>query len=492
MVHVRIKITMILCFAIIFFTCISCTDINESCTMSDREAGIFPDYSGVTFPPNIAPANFTINEDADKFIVKIHSQGGNEINIMSGKGTIRIPGRKWKKVLDSSKGRDMYIEVFARQDGQWIKFRTIINHVANEPVDRYLVYRLIEPGFETWNNMGIYQRCLESFNEKPVMKNNMSRGNCMNCHSFSSHNSDIMMFHMRAQNSGTIIFRDDKLEKVNTKTDRTLSAGVYPSWHPQGQYIAFSVNNIVQMFHSVSRNRIDVIDTLSDVVLYDVARRQISTCPSLSTGENFETFPSWSPDGKHLYYCSAKSVDLNRYDQIRYDLLRISFNPLTGHFSDVDTVVSASSEGKSVSFPRVSPDGRYVMFCLSDYGNFSIWHPESDLWLKDLETGEIRKSEINSDQTESYHTWSSNGRWIVFSSRRLDGLFTRPFFAYFDQGGRAHKPFIMPQRDPSFYKTFMKSYNIPELVKSKVRLDPRKLARKAKEDPLPVTFVNNQ
>ncbi|MCX6302531.1 MAG: hypothetical protein NTW82_10135 [Bacteroidia bacterium] len=468
----------------------ACSGVDKSCTMSEREAKIFPDYSDVTFPPNIAPANFIIEENAQKYIVKIHSQDKDQITIRSGKGTIRIPARLWKKVLQSCRGGDMFVEVYAKQDGKWIKYRTIINYIANETIDEYLVYRLIEPGFETWNKIGIYQRCLENFSEKPVMVNNMSDGNCMNCHAFSSNNSSIMMFHMRAQNAGTIIFRDNMLEKVNTKTDKTISAGVYPSWHPDGQYIAFSVNSIVQMFHSVSKNIVDVIDTLSDVVLYDTRNRQISTAESLSSKDRFETFPSWSPDGKYLYFCSAKKIDLEKYDQIRYDLLRISFDPETKHFGKADTVVLASARGLSVSFPRASPDGRYLLFCMSEYGNFSIWHPESDLYLKDLITGEISRPDINSPQTESYHTWSSSGRWIVFSSRRLDGLFTRPFFAYFDPSGKAHKPFILPQKDPAFYKTFIKSYNVPELVISRVKLNPRILSRTVRQDPIQATFDN--
>ncbi len=482
----------IIWFVFLCFIAAACSDRNKSYTMVDREAAIFPDYSEVTFPPNIAPANFIVNEDAEKFVVKIHSGESNEITVKSGKGIIRIPVRKWKKVLQSCRDRDMYVEVYAKRDGEWIKFRTIINHIANETIDEYLVYRLIEPGFESWNKMGIYQRCLENFNENPIMVNNMSDGNCMNCHAFSANKSNIMMFHMRAQNAGTIIFKDKKLEKVNTKTDKTISGGVYPSWHPDGQYIAFSVNNIVQMFHSVRENRIDVIDTLSDVVLYDTRTRQISTCKALSTKENFETFPSWSPDGKHLYYCSAKSIELDRYDQIRYDLLRIAFDPRSKQFGEVDTVIYASVKGLSVSFPRVSPDGRYVLFCLSDYGNFSIWHPESDLYIKDLVTGEISRPDINSQETESYHSWSSTGRWLVFSSRRLDGLFTRPFFTYFDSTGKAHKPFILPQKDPSFYTTFIKSYNVPELVTSRIWLNPRILSKTAHENAIQATFSSNE
>jgi hypothetical protein len=475
-------------FMVLMVFSFGCSGNLRSFSEVGRDASIFPDFNGVTFPPNIAPANFLIREDAEKFRVNIHAQGKYGITINSRNGKVIIPEGGWKKLLKACRGNDLFVDVYAKKNGKWMKFNTIIDHVANENVDKYLVYRLIEPGFETWNKMGIYQRCLESFSETPVMINDMSDGNCMNCHAFCLNNSNTMMFHMRAQHGGTIIYRNNKLEKVNTKTSNTLSAGVYPSWHPGGRFIAFSVNNIVQMFHSAPGIKVDVIDTLSDVVIYDTETRNISTCDALSSKENFETFPSWSPDGKYLYYCSAKAIPLENYNQIRYDLFRIAFDPESKRFGAVDTVVAVSKKGHSISFPRVSPDGRYLLFCMADYGNFTIWHPESDLWLKDLKTGEITKPDINSGQTESYHTWSSSGRWIVFSSRRLDGMFTRPFLAYFDTSGQAHKPFILPQKDPSFYNTFIKSYNVPELVTSRVKLNPRKLQGVTFDEAIPATY----
>lgn len=475
----------------IFLICLAayaCSGKMSSFTEADREATIFPDYSNVTFPPNIAPANFVIKEKAERFMALIHSPDGNEITIHSGNGKIIIPQKKWKRLLQARIGKDLIVDIFARNNRRWTKFRSIVNHVAAEKIDDYLVYRLIEPGFETWNKMGIYQRCLENYDEKPIMINDMSDGNCMNCHAFCSNNNNTMMFHMRAQHAGTVIFQNGKLEKINTKTDKTISPGVYPAWHPGGHYIAFSVNSIVQIFHSLPERKIDVIDTLSDVVLFDVETNKISTCEALSTKENFETFPAWSPDGKYLYYCSAKIVPLQKYDQIRYNLLRIAFDPVSKQFGNVDTVVSAAAKRLSVSFPRVSPDGKYVLFCMSAYGNFSIWHPESDLYLKNIQTGEIVKPDINSSQADSYHTWSSTGRWIVFSSRRINGLFTHPFFAYFDSTGIAHKPFILPQKDPSYYDTFIKSYNVPELVTSEVRLNPRILSGMVYAKAVQATF----
>jgi len=480
----------LLILAIIF--CQACSDKIPTFTESGREVQILPDYSGITLPPNIAPLNFVIKEKGEKYLVRLYEEGGETVTIESSTGNIRIPEGKWKKLLHLCKGKELLVDIFVKNDSGWVKFPKIINNVAVDPIDSYLVYRLIDPGFESWNKMGIYQRCLENFTESPIMINSMSDNNCMNCHSFSRNDSRTMMFHMRAKHAGTIIYREGELTKVNTKTDHTMSPGVYPSWHTGGRYIAFSVNKIGQVFHSSGQSKIEVIDTLSDIVVFDTEQNKVFTCPEISSTDRLETFPTWSPDGKHLYFCSAAALPLAQYNQIRYDLLRVSFDVATCRFGPVDTIVQASRNGHSVSFPRISPDGKYLLYCQSDFGNFSIWHRESDLFLKDLESDEIIKPDVNSSQSESYHTWSSSGRWIVISSRRINGLFTRPYFSYFDTSGKAHKPFLLPQKNPEFYSTFMKSYNIPELVTSKVKLNPHSLSNIVNSEAEITTFMNNQ
>ena len=131
---------------------------------------------------------------------------------------------------------------------------------------------------------------------------------------------------------------------------------------------------------------------------------------------------------------------------------------------------------RSCAVPRVSPDGRYVLFTLADFGQFHIWHSSSDLYVKDLATGEVRPLEAaNSKGVDSYHTWSSNGRWIVFSSRRDDGSYTRPYIAYFDTKGQAHKAFILPQADPEQNLLLTKSYNVPELTRDAVSISSEEL-----------------
>jgi len=129
------------------------------------------------------------------------------------------------------------------------------------------------------------------------------------------------------------------------------------------------------------------------------------------------------------------------------------------------------------------------MFTLVDYGNFSIWHKEADLFLLDMKTGQTRRiDEVNSDNTESYHSWSSNSRWFVFSSRRMDGLYTRPFIAYLDENGKARKPFLLPQANTDYYDQLLYSFNIPEFVSGKVEVDPNQADKLLDSGIKKVTF----
>ena len=227
------------------------------------------------------------------------------------------------------------------------------------------------------------------------------------------------------------------------------------------------------------------MDFASNVVVYDVKRHEIITSHQLFSPSAFETFPHFSPDGKTLYYCSADSVAMpDAYNQVKYSLCSIPFNAETRTFGEqTDTLYNAHKENKSVSFPRISPDGKYLMFTLSDYGNFSIWHKEADLYLADLENDSIAPlTALNSPDVESYHSWSSNGRWVVFSSRRNNGLYTQPFIAYMDEDGTPHKPFLLPQEGKNHYDMLMKSFNIPEFVSGEVSATGYEISQKAKTD----------
>lgn len=105
--------------------------------------------------------------------------------------------------------------------------------------------------------------------------------------------------------------------------------------------------------------------------------------------------------------------------------------------------------------------------------------------MLDLSTGAIHECEaVNSDRSDTYHSWASNSRWFVFASKRGDGQYGKPYFAYLDKEGRTYKPFVLPQKDPEHYFQTFKSYNIPELSKSPLPFDAVKIRQVYEKIPV--------
>ncbi|MCK9300097.1 MAG: hypothetical protein M0P23_01840 [Bacteroidales bacterium] len=463
------------------------TELNKAVTIS-------PDYRDLVIPCNIAPLNFNVDVPAEKIVVRI--QGGDDKTILLKGPKVQIPIKKWQALLEANKSGKYTVEVFARDEGKWSRYKTFTNTIAADSIDEYLSYRLIEPSYVLYENLSIRQRHLGSFWEKDIYNNNLVSEKedfqCINCHSYQNYQTDNMQFHARAHHAGTMIVSDGVPQKVNLKTEQLISGGVYPAWHPFEKLIAYSVNNTNQLFHSKDIQKVEVLDRNSDLILYDIEKNQVSIIQNDSIA--LETFPSWSPDGKTLYYSSARfesrtgdrESDLaTYYQEVKYNIFSLPFDIEKRSFGKARLLVDAESIGMSALLPRISPDGKYLLFSMAEYGTFHIWHKNSDLYLVDLQANTIRSmEELNSKDTESYHSWSSNGRWIVFSSRRDDGSYTRPYIAYFDKQGQAGKPFILPQKDPDFHQGFMKSYNIPEFMKEPVSISPRKFARSLKGDAI--------
>lgn len=437
---------------------------------------IYPDYAETTVPKNIAPLNFKMLGIPKKAVLNL-SCGGQEINVKGP--SFDIPAEGWKSL--TSLCQDITARIFAEEDGGWKAYSPFTIHVSPDAIDPYVTYRLIEPGYETWNGIGLYQRCLEDFTQTAVIENDKTGTNCMNCHSFADRNPEKMVFHMRGKNGGTYLIDGEKVEKLNTKTPQTISALVYPQWHPGARYIAFSVNDIFQVFHSTDRNRIEVYDTMSDVVIYDVDRHEVTSSPLLMREDRFETYPSFSPDGRTLYFCTSPAREMPKdYKDVQYAICSIGFDPETGTFGE--TVDTLYRHGSAV-FPRLSPDGHFLMFTESAYGCFPIWHKDADIKMIDLKDGAtLEMTELNSADVDSYHSWSSSSRWVIFSSRREDGLYTRLYISHIDEYGNCTKPFMLPQKDPDFSKGFFKSFNIPEFTAGKVVAQEKDMADCAVND----------
>ncbi|MBP3227732.1 MAG: PD40 domain-containing protein [Bacteroidaceae bacterium] len=467
--------------------------VPDGATPVKEQAAIYPDYIDVTVPPNIAPLNFLSENEGDAFVAAVRGKAGEIVAAAGSDAKLQFDPAEWRRLLQASKGQTLSVTLYARRDGAWVSFPAWSLDVAPDNIDRYLSYRLIEPSYELYRQLGLYQRDLETFDEFTIYENNRDyeedNNHCVNCHNYQAYDTKRMLFHVRAKHGGTVFIQDGKVRKMNMKVDSVLSNCVYPTWHPTQPWVVFSSNLTGQAFQMRNQNKIEVVDYGSDLVFYDAERGTLTNI--LKTDLDMETFPCWAPDGRKLYYCMAHvdsfvgkpdsvrpDIVMQLHDSLRYNIYSLTFDPTTRRFGEPQIEVRCDTigGGQSATVPRVSPDGRYLLFTLGGYGQFHIWHGDSEQWVKDLQTGRVYPlTAANSPEQDSYHTWSSNGRWIAFSSRREDANFTRPAIAYFDRDGRPRKAFILPQEDPEYHRLFFKSYNVPELTRSRVPLSPDQL-----------------
>ena len=458
-------------------------------TISRQKAALYPDYSDTVLPVNIAPLNFEIQEPGDEFCTVL--TGGTDQIIVAGR-SVQFPLPLWKQLLANNQGRTINIDIYIAthlHSGKtsWTKFPTIVNTISKDPVDSWLTYRKIEPGYEFYSDIALYQRNMETFDEKIlVYAPRIGKQTCVNCHSFQNHRTDSWMYHVRVVEEGTVLTHHGTTSKRKFPTGRQGESCAYPAWHPTLPLIAFSENSTFQMFHERDLNKVEVMDIYSTLKIYNVETDQLIPLESVETPNSWETFPHWAPDGQSLYYCSANFEYKNtnakqnprverglRHKEVKYSICRRKFDQQTQTFGQEETVIDAKENGKSAVHPRLSPDGRFLVYTLFDYGTFPIWHRESDLWMKDLQTGETRAlQEVNSNETESWHNFDSSGRWLILSTRREDGLFTQLYLSHFDPNGKLSKPLALPQKKPVESLQKLKSYNIPEFTVEPVRNTP--------------------
>lgn len=459
--------------------------LSNSVYGSDGPAIIYPDYKEVTIPSNIAPLNFHYAvKGADKAVTTFSV--GNRTVTKRGL-EVKWSVRQWKNFLAEAAGRTISVVSEVKTGDEIINDSWSI-YVSADEIDPYLTYRLIEPAYQMWNEVSIKERNIETFEERVICDYKHTDNSCMNCHVHSQQRGDLSMFYIRGRNGGAILNRDGGLRKLTLNTEGMVSGTVYGEVHPSGKYGVFSTNVVIPSFHAMAGKRMEVYDTASDLTVSDFDNNRMINLPHVAREDRFETFPCFSADGNYVFYCVADTLPVpEQLMQLRYSLVRAAFDVNTGEIGEqVDTIWSGEKHDASACHPKASPDGRWVMFTNASYGTFPINHSESTLNMVNLETGEINTMDaVKGDKSDTYHSWSSSSRWFVFASKRGDGQYGKPYFCHLDENGNPSKPFVLPQKSAFFYEYNLKSFNIPDLGKTKTEITLRDAARmfKAESEP---------
>jgi hypothetical protein len=473
----------IIVFAVILISC-SDNKLPDAYKEIDQTVKITPDYQGITLPPNIAPLNFRIDDTAQSYLVNIFGESGSGITITSTSGNIIIPEKGWRKLLIANKGKNLIYEIFTKNN-EWYKYKSFKNRVALEDVDRYVAYRKIHPSHNTWSVMGLYQRDLQTYHEETIIDNNNFQQGCCHCHAFLNNKPDRILAGIRSPEygSGLLLIEDNEVKEIGVRFGFT-------TWHPNGKQIVFSMNKPKLLLHTERNEMRDIVDLDSWIGYFDLTLNKAKAIPQLAQKDRLENYPIFSADGRYLYYTEApklwtdtKKISIQQYNKIKYSLKRIPYNPQTDQWGEPEVILSSDVTGLSINQPRLSPDGRWISFAMCAYGCWPSYHPNSDLYLLDLNSQRndgayhYKKMEINSKECESWQGWSSNSRWLVFSSKRNNPLYNRVHLAHIDTEGRLYKAFVIPQYEPGFYESYLRTYTIPEFLAQPIEVKGEKLAR---------------
>lgn len=475
----------LICISALILLLAGCNSpLPDSVYGSEGPAIIYPDYKGTTVPVNIAPLNFHYAMESAKKAVTTFTAGGKTVTKRGLE--VRWGLKEWRRLLSDAAGGTISVTSEVRTVDGTVNDSWSI-YVCNDVIDPYLTYRLIEPAYQMWNEVSIVERDITSFRERTICDYRNTDNACMNCHIHGQQRGDLSMFYIRGRRGGAILNREGTLRKLTLNADGMLSGTVYGDIHPSGRYGVFSTNIIIPGFHTMAGERMEVYDTASDLTVADFDNNRMLNPAHVARQDKFETFPCFSADGEWVFFCSADTLALpQQIKQVRYSLLKAPFDAGTGVIGEqIDTVWNAERHQASACHPKASPDGRWLMFTNASYGTFPINHSESTLNMVDLGTGEINTLVgVHGDKSDTYHCWSSDSRWFVFASKRGDGQYGKPWFCHLDEDGNPTKPFVLPQKSAFFYEYNLKSFNIPDLSKTRTEIsyrDSRRMFRSESE-----------
>jgi len=311
---------------------------------------------------------------------------------------------------------------------------------------------------------------------------------CANCHSFSRDGKTLGMdLDGPANDKGLYVLTSIKPEMAirnqdviswSSIRDQTVSPsriGFMSQVSPDGKYVLTMLRGLekklADSYYVVNFKDYRFLQvfypTRGVLAWYNRATGRRQTLPGADDPRYVQTNAVWSPDGKYVVFARAEAKDpypkgqklaehanSPEETQIQYDLYRIPFNE--GKGGEPVPIAGASQNGMSNSFPKVSPDGRWIVFVKCR--NAQLMRPDSQLYIVPVEGGIARRMRCNTPLMNSWHSFSPNGRWLVFSSKSRTP-YTQMFLTHLDSEGNDSPPILIDNSTAA-----NRAVNIPEFV----------------------------
>ena len=439
---------------------------------------------GAVFPPNLC-SPFVEWSDVHNNLWQVTlavPDASLEWTFLSAKQRWRIPDGVWRQVKQHAVGRRASLWVKGiKRSGLWSKAPSHVHrsqgvnfHVSEDPADNAVVYRLISPPVHNFKTPDMFVRDVRERRQKLFLSARQQY--CLNCHCFSSKTGTRGKLGLQVRYKGTdpqphrmyfALYDIDKQCGQKMILPFKIQMTTFMAWSPDETKLALSANQQIGGFKPVVLETQASGEPTSDIAVYDAARGTVWMLPGASGPKDLEIYPAWTPDGKSIVFSSAPTG--RHAAQTQYEIFVVPYNE--GFGGPREPVRGASQNGKSNYYARFSPDGKWFTFTRSDWG--SLIKASSDIYIMpaDLKT-DPRPLECNTPYTaDSWHSWSSNSRWLVFATKRDDGILARLYLTHIDHEGHASPAVRLPLEDPHQRLCF----NIPEFVASVPPVEERRL-----------------
>ncbi len=449
---------------------------------------------GTLFPPESVAPTFLWEDtaqDVRRWDVVVRDAAGREVLQASVDAPRWRPSEDdWKQIKRRSLERDAEVTVTGIGGANQAPSSARVHiRTSKDEVGDSLFYREVplpflkavqDPSRIRWRYGTIDQEA-----GPPIVLQNLPV--CGNCHSFADNGSTLgldvdygsdkgaygilpVSKHMVLDDAKIITWDDYKRE------DGELTFGLLSRVSPTGRYVISTVKDrsvfvampdlmISQLFFPIK----------GILVVYDREKKTFAALPGADDPQYVQTNAAWSPDGKEIVFAKAKAYRAEHLEQknsaivdnkdvpeftvdkkpFRYDLYRIPFND--GKGGTPQLLEGASNDGMSNFFPKYSPDGKWIVFCKAK--SYMLLQPDSELYIVPAGGGVARRLRYNTARMNSWHSWSSNSRWLVFSSK-VNGPYTQLFLTHIDENGNDSPPVLLER-----FTSPDRAANIPEFVK---------------------------
>ncbi len=466
---------------------------------------VYP-FDGSLFPPEIiAPEVWwdDAHSGANRWRVRIDFGDAGDPIEMVVDSTSWIPDRQlWEVIKRRSSETNAQVTVTGLRSVLGLRRRissdSVVFATSTDSVGAPIYYRDVPLPFRfALRNVPMIRWRLgdiSSYDPPPTVLTNLPV--CGNCHSFSNDGKMLGMDVDIGNDKGAYVLTPFEEETILSRErliswsdfvrdEKVPTFGMLPRLSPTGRFVLAGVKD-----RTVFLPREDILfsqiffPVMGILAYYDATTGRIRALPGADDEEYVQTNGVWTPDGGDVIFARSRAVRLqttNEFKDIllsteecaevlggeqylhraqeggnrfRFDLYHVPFNE--GRGGRPEPIQGASDNGKSNFFPAVSPDGQWLVFTQAH--SFMLLQPDSKLFIMPLSGGEPRLMNANTSRMNSWHSWSPNSKWLVFSSKEF-GPYTQLFLTHIDEDGTDSRPVLLRN-----FTAADRAANIPEFV----------------------------